>query len=102
MPEFKSNHLVKPFTLKDGPEGLYPKQLFFMEGSDMEGFNGQFAYTIITETGSMHPVEGAIIHPYDEVLVFAGLYEKDILYLGAEISIEIGEERRSTSLRSPR
>lgn len=87
-------HLVKPLVWRKGPEGLYPFELFWMEGkTDMEGFGGSFAYTIITEPTQFHPIEGMVVHPYDEVLAFGSTNLDDMLDLGAEISIEIGEER---------
>ena len=57
------------------------------------GFGGCFAYCFIKEETQFHPVEGMVVHPYDEVLVFASTNTDDIIDLGAEISIEIGEER---------
>jgi hypothetical protein len=81
-------------ALKAGrePAGLYPGEFFFMEAKDMEGFNAVFTYGFIQEPCVFHPNdEGKIVHPYDEVLVFGGLKSDDILYFGAEASIEIGE-----------
>lgn len=89
----KYGNLIKPLTLKEGPKGLYPNPRFWMEAKDMEGFNAQYSYGIVTEPCVCHPVKGMVVHPYDEILVFAGLDPDDILYLGAEISIELGEER---------
>src|SRR5690554_6564923 len=86
-------HLVKPLEVKKGPEGLYPESLVWMESKDLEGFNAHFSYGIFKEPGSCHPVEGMVQHPFDEALVFAGTKHTDITYLGAEISIELGEER---------
>jgi hypothetical protein len=107
----KYGNLVKPFTLKDGPEGLYPFQLFWMEAKDLEGFNAQYSYCIVKEPCVCHPQSGMIAHPYDELLVFGGLNlpgnrylgadPKDILYLGAEISIELGEEREEYIFNDP-
>ncbi|MCL2200991.1 MAG: hypothetical protein FWB75_03420 [Oscillospiraceae bacterium] len=87
-------HLVKPLNWQKGPEGLYPFELFWMEGkTDMEGFGGCFSYCFIKEETQFHPVEGMVVHPYDEVLVFASTNLDDMIDLGAEVSIEIGEER---------
>jgi hypothetical protein len=101
MIEKKYADLVKRLIVKDPPRGLYDKPMIWMEGSDLEGFSAQFAYTIITETGSFHPLEGAVAHPYDEVLMFAGTDPKDILFLGAEISVEIGAEREEYIFTEP-
>jgi hypothetical protein len=87
-------HLVRPLIWRKGPEGLYPFELFWMEGkTDMEGFGGCFSYCFITKETQFHPVDGMVVHPYDEVLLFGSLNRDDMLDLGAEVSIEIGEER---------
>jgi len=86
-------HLVKPLQVKDGPPGLYPKPRIWAEGRDWEGFGANFSYGFFTEPTVCHPIEGAVVHPYDEVLVFAGTELDDILALGGEMSIELGEER---------
>lgn len=91
-PREKYKNLVKEFELRDGPEGLYPEPLFWMEGSkDMEGFEACYSFMYIKGPAQFHPVEGSIVHPYDELLVFAGLDTGDILRFDAEISIELGE-----------
>ncbi len=94
-------HLVKPVLIQEGPPGLYPFPRVFMEGKDLEGFNANFSYGFFTEPASFHPVEGAVVHPYDEVLVFAGIDTSDILKLGGECSIELGEERELYTITEP-
>jgi len=94
-------HLVKPLPLQKGPAGLYATPHVWMEGKDLEGFNAQFSYGFFKEPGVCHPVEGALIHPYDECLVFAGFADGDILRLGAEVSIELGEEREEHVFNKP-
>jgi hypothetical protein len=90
----KYRHLVKPLNWTDGPAGLYPGKLFWMEGADdMEGFNGSFSFTYVTKDGTLMPQDGMLVHPFDAILAFVGLDRKDILDLHATISIEIGKER---------
>ena len=90
----KYKHLIKPLVWQKGPEGLYPFELFWMEGkTELGGFGGSFAYCFVTEETQFHPVDGMVVHPYDEVLWFGSLNRDDMLDLGAEVSIEIGEER---------
>ncbi len=86
-------HLIKSLSVKKAPKGLYSKPRVWMEAKDMEGFNAHFSFGFIKEPVVCHPEEGALIHPYDECLVFAGTDNADILHLGAEISVELGEER---------
>jgi hypothetical protein len=89
----KTAYLKKYFELREGPAGLYPKPLLYKEGPEMEGFNGSFFFTYVTEPCTMHPVEGAILHPYDEILLFGSLDTDDMSQLHGEISIELGPER---------
>jgi hypothetical protein len=94
MPTKKYAHLVKPLVVKEGPAGLYPEPRIWGGGKEWEDFQGHFSYGFLRKTGVVcHPVEGAVVHPYDEVLVCAGTNFSDILDLGGEMSIEVGEER---------
>lgn len=92
--EKKYKHLVKPLIVQRGPEELYDEPRFWMESKDLEGFNVHFSYGFIKKPCVCHSVKNeALVHPYDEVLVFAP-YDPadDILDLGAEVSISLGEE----------
>lgn len=87
-------HLMKRLIVQEPPPGLYREPRIWMEGKDMEGFNAHFSYGFIKEPGPIHPKEGSlIIHPFDECLVFAGIDHTNIRYLGAEVSVELGQER---------
>ncbi|MDY6825629.1 MAG: hypothetical protein SVV67_00395 [Bacillota bacterium] len=97
----KYSHLVKPLLVQQPPEGLYTEQRVWMEGKDLEGFNGHFSYGFIKENSVLHPMEGAIVHPFNECLVFVGTKHDDLLYLGAEITIELGEEREEHVFTDP-
>jgi hypothetical protein len=94
-------HLVKPLVIKEGPAGLYPEPRIWAEGKDWEGFNANFSFGFFTEAGVCHPVEGAVVHPYDECLIFAGTNLADILNLDGEVSIELGEEREEHIFNVP-
>jgi hypothetical protein len=94
-------HLVKPITIKDPPKGLYPEKRMWMEAKDMEGFNAHFSFGFIKKPSTFHPLEGAIVHPYDEVLVFEGTNSKDIMDLSAEVSVIIGEEQEELIIKEP-
>lgn len=94
-------HLVKALIVKEGPAGLYPQPRIWAEGKDWEGYNGNFSYGFLTEPGVCHPIEGAVVHPYDEVLVFAGTDLADIRNLAGEMSIELGEEREEHVFNVP-
>jgi hypothetical protein len=94
-------HLIKKLLVRDGPPGLYPEPSIWMEGKDIEGFNANFSFGYVKKPGICHPLEGALVHPYDECLVFEGTDNSNILYLGAEVSIELGEEREEHVFSEP-
>ena len=94
-------HLIKPVIVKDPPPGLYPEPRIWLEGRDLEGFGAQFSYGFIKKPSVFHPLEGQLVHPYDECLVFEGTDLSNILHLGAEISVEIGEEREEHVFTEP-
>jgi hypothetical protein len=95
------SHLMKPLLVQAPPEGLYSEPRAWMEGKDMEGFNAHFSYGFIKQPGPIHPKEGALVHPYDELLIFAGIETSDIRYLGAEVSVQLGEEREEHVFDKP-
>ena len=101
MAEKEYPHLIKPMLVKDPPPGLYPEKRIWMESGDMEGFEAQFSFGFIKKPSVFHPLEGQLIHPYDECLVFEGTDLTNILNLGAEISVEIGEEREEHVFTEP-
>jgi hypothetical protein len=94
-------HLIKPVRIQQGPTGLYAEPRIWMEGKDMEGFNANFSLGFVKKPSTFHPLEGALIHPYDEILVFEGTDSSNILYLGAEVAVELGEEREEVVFKEP-
>ncbi|OGO32486.1 MAG: hypothetical protein A2Z29_06695 [Chloroflexi bacterium RBG_16_56_11] len=94
-------HLMKTMVVQSPPKGLYPEPRVWMEGKDMEGFNAHFSYGFIKKPVTLHPLEGMLVHPYDECLVFEGTDTKSILNLGAEVSVELGEEREEHTFKDP-
>ena len=95
-------HLVKTLETKAGPAGLYPEPRVWAEGKDWEGYQGNFSFGFFKQPCVCHPVEGAVMHPYDEALVFAGLDLDDMRsFDGGEVSIEIGEEREEHVFTEP-
>ncbi|MDD5339178.1 MAG: hypothetical protein PHG35_07215 [Dehalococcoidales bacterium] len=96
-------HYVKPMLIKEPPKGLYPEKRVWMEAKDMEGFNAHFSFGFIKEpTNYIHPMEGAIVHPFDELLVFEGTDSAgSMLDLNGEVSVELGEEREEYVFNKP-
>jgi len=97
----KYAHLVKPMPVKEGPGGANAKQLLSMSGDELEGLDINFALGLYNEPGEWNPGKGALVHPYDECLIFFGHNVDDLSYFGAEITIEIGEEHEKHTFDVP-
>jgi len=94
-------HLVKPMVIKAPPKGLYAEPRIWMESKDLEGFNAHFSFGFIKQPSTFHPLEGVLVHPYDEILVFETMDRNSILHMDAEISIELGEEGEVHTFKDP-
>ncbi len=94
-------HLVKPMIVRETPASLYAEPRVWMESKDLEGFNAHYSFGFIKQPCVCHPLEGSLIHPFNELLVFVGYQDWDILQLGAEVSIELGEEREEHVFDKP-
>ncbi|MCS7114064.1 MAG: hypothetical protein RMJ15_08335 [Nitrososphaerota archaeon] len=94
---YKYRSLIKPLAVRKTLPDLLPAEepFFCMESKDLEGYPGHFYLGYIRKPRLLHPTRGdaMVTHPYDELLIFAGTNPKDILYLGAEVSVVLGEER---------
>lgn len=95
------SHLMKSMIIREPPPGLYPGPRIWMESGDMEGFNAHFSFGFVKQPGSFHPLHGALIHPFDECLVFEGTDTSNILSLGAEVSVVLGEEQEEHVFTEP-
>jgi hypothetical protein len=94
-------NLVKPMLIQSGPQGLYPEPRIIMEGKDLEGFNANFSFGFVKKPQVLHPVEGALMHPYDELLVFEGTDTSSMLKPIGEVSIKLGEEQEEYTFTDP-
>ena len=87
--------IAKGEVMHPGPGNT--DKLIWMKGKDLEGINLNYTWGFYKKPGIWHrgpgKSDGAHFHNSDEVLVFVGTDPGDINYLGAEISIDIGEER---------
>ena len=75
--------------------------LTWMFGKDLEGLNVNIRWGFCSQPGIWQRGVGSQVHPVDEFLVYLGTDPKDIDYLGAEIEIEIGEERERYLIDKP-
>ena len=82
MAKKEYGHLVKPMLVRNAPDGLYDEPRVWMEAKDLEGFNAHFSFGFVTKPAVFHPVQGAVVHPYDEILVFGGFANGDIMQPG--------------------
>jgi len=90
----KYSRFVKPLkspTNAPGPGNA--DQSLWLYGKDLEGMNLNFSWGYYSKPGAWNPGLGLHSHPADEVLVFVGLDPANIDYLGAEVEIDIGEDR---------
>ncbi len=101
MVEKQYANLIKPVIIKDPPEGLYAEPRIWMEAKDLEGFNAQFSFGFVKKPSTFHPIDGMLVHPYDEILVFEGTKNTDIFDLSAEVSVLLGEEREEHTFTEP-
>lgn len=97
----KYSHLIKNMMVKPGPGGADAKQIIAVTGAELQGVNLNFEMGLHNETGEWRPGEGAHTHPYDECLVFFGHNTDNLGYLGAELTIEIGEEHEKHTFDVP-
>lgn len=105
-PEQKSKYeedMKKGKVMRTGPGNS--DNLIWMYGKDLEGMALNFTWGFYKRPGIWHrgpgKADGAHVHPYDEVLVFVGTDPSDINYLGAEISVDMGEERERYIFDTP-
>ncbi|MCS7114905.1 MAG: hypothetical protein RMJ15_02295 [Nitrososphaerota archaeon] len=102
---YKYRSFIKPLVARQTPPELLPKEelFYWMESKDLEGYPGHFYLGYIKAPRVLHPTNEnmMIVHPYDELLIFAGTNPNDVLYLGAEASIVLGEEREEYTFNEP-
>lgn len=91
---YRYRELIKPLLPKKAPEELYHEKvwIFWMDSKELGGYPGHFMIRYFFDKEACHPVhpDKCIVHPYNELLVFAGTDPSDLLYLGARIKIFIG------------
>ena len=98
MAETKYGHLVKKMNFEEGTgktEGTGNSDyLAWPKGSDLERINMNFAWEYFSRTGEWFPgTTTGHTHAANECLSFVSLDYDNPNYLGAEIEIQMGEER---------
>jgi hypothetical protein len=97
----KYGNLVKPLSFKKGQGGANARELVFVSGEEMGGFELNFIVGIYDQTGDWAPGRGAHTHPFDELLLFFGHDTNDLGYLGADMEISLGKELEPHKFNSP-
>jgi hypothetical protein len=104
----KYEHLIKPLsTGKIGRGGAAQgpgnaNQHVWLNGRDhLEGMNLNFTFGLHSGLGDWHAGLDPHVHPYPEILVFAGLNTANVKYLGAAIDLCLGEEQETYSFDEP-
>jgi hypothetical protein len=101
----KYGHLIKKLKYEPGEIGAGKEKAEYMTsptGKDLEGINLGFAWGYRHKVGAWAS-DGGIshVHPYGECLVFTGLDYNKPNFLGAEIEIEMGQNRQKHVFDSP-
>ena len=92
--EKKYAGLVQKLDIRDihRKSGGNADYIGWWSGKDLEDFKLNFTWAFHTGTGAWHEKDPHV-HPNDEALLFVGLDPDNPDYLGAEMEIQMGEER---------
>ncbi len=101
MVETKYGDLVRQLHFQEGRGGANARELVFMGGDQLAGFQLNFIIGVYNQTGDWAPGMGAHVHPFDELLLFFGYDENDLSYLGSDMSLALGKERETHRFSVP-
>lgn len=101
MADTKYGDLVKTLTYIKGRGGANAKEMTFMAGDQLQGFNLNFVVGVYDQPGDWAPDMGAHIHPFDECLLFFGYDDKDLTILGSDMSLAMGKEYEAHKFSVP-
>lgn len=102
MVKTKYGQLVKQLTFRKGTMGkANAKEMAFMPGDDLAGFNLNFILGVYNQTGDWAPGRGAHAHSFDECLLFFGYDDDDLSYLGSDMEISLGKELEKHNFSVP-
>jgi hypothetical protein len=92
MAETRYGNCVKQLVFRQGGGGANAKELVYVSGEEMGGFDFNFIIGVYNQTGDWAPGAGAHSHPFDELLLFFGYNDKDLGILGSEMELALGKE----------
>jgi len=88
----KYDNLVNTLKYQAGRGGANARELVFVNGEQLGGFELNFIVGVYDTVGDWAPNRGAHTHPFDELLLFFGYDPDDMNVLGADLSLCVGEE----------
>lgn len=92
MAEKKYGKYVNKLKFQKGRGGANARELVFVGGEELGGFDLNFIVGVYDQTGDWAPNMGAHIHTFDECLLFFGYDDKDMNYLGSDMDLTVGKE----------
>ena len=101
MAETKYGNLVNTLKYQKGRGGANAKELVFVGGEELGGFNLNFIVGVYDQTGDWAPNMGAHIHAFDECLLFFGYDDDDLNYLGSDMELSLGKEYEAHKFSVP-
>jgi len=99
--ETKYGNLVKTLKYQKGRGGANAKELVFVGGEELGGFNLNFIVGVYDQTGDWAPNMGAHAHAFDECLLFFGYDDDDLSYLGSDMELSLGKEHEKHKFSVP-
>jgi hypothetical protein len=99
--ETKYGDLIKSLSFRKGMGGANAKELTFVSGAELAGFEFNFIVGVYDQPGDWAPGRGAHTHPFDECLLFFGYDDNDLSYLGSDIEISLGKEQEKHKFSVP-
>jgi hypothetical protein len=99
--ETKYGDLLRTLKYVKGRGGANAKELVFVGGDQIQGFNLNFIVGVYDQTGDWAPDMGAHIHPFDECLLFFSYSDEDMNDLGADMSLAMGKEYETHKFSVP-
>jgi hypothetical protein len=97
----KYAEMVKPLKYRKGMGGANARELVFVGGDELGGFDFNFIVGVYDTPGDWAPNRGAHEHPFDEILLFFGYDPTDMNYLGSEMSLALGPEYEEHRFNGP-
>jgi hypothetical protein len=101
MPQTKYSDLVRKLSFQKGRGGANARELVFVSGDELAGFDFNFIVGVYDQTGDWAPGRGAHVHPFDELLLFFGYDPDDMNYLGSDMELSLGKEREKHKFSIP-